>query len=121
MRRLSDAELNVMNVLWSGTSFTLGEIVEGLKPFTAWSRNTVHTYLTRMERKVLVTIDRTGEPNRYGPAVSREDCAEKERRTLLNRIYGGAAGDLIAAFLRESHISEEERSRLRQMLDEMEV
>ena len=130
MRRLSDAELNVMNVLWdmgltvpieNFAELTLGEIVDALKPVTGWSRNTVHTYLTRMEHKGLVAINRTGEPHRYGAAVSREDCARKERSNLLNNVYGGAAGDLIAAFLKESKISEEERDRLRQLLDEMEV
>lgn len=130
MRRLSDAELNVMNVLWdmgltesteNSAELTLGEIVDALKQVTGWSRNTVHTYLTRMEHKGLVAINRTGEPHRYGAAVSREDCARKERSNLLNNVYGGAAGDLIAAFLKESKISEEERDRLRQLLDEMEV
>lgn len=124
MRRLSDAELNVMNVLWSGAAegdFSLGEIVDALKPATGWSRNTVHTYLTRMENKGLVIIDRSSEPHRYGAAVSREDCAKRERSNLLDKLYGGAAGDLIVAFLKESKLSEEERDRLRQLLDEMEV
>ena len=126
MRRLSDAELNVMQVLWQAREaggFALGEVVEALKPETGWSRNTVHTYLTRMENKGLVAIDRerNGGPNLYRAAVSREDCAKKERSNLLNKVYGGATGDLIAAFLKESRISEEERDRLRRLLDEMEV
>ena len=122
MRRLSEAELNVLGVLWKREDgFVLGDIVEALKPVTGWSRNTVLTYLTRMEAKKLVEIDRGGEPHRYRAKVSREACAGRERRNLLDKIYGGAAGDLIAAFLRESRISEEERERLRQLLDEMEV
>ena len=40
---------------------------------------------------------------------------------LLSRVYNGAAGDLIAAFLKESHISRDEAERLRKLLDEMEV
>ena len=40
---------------------------------------------------------------------------------LLNEVYGGAAGDLIAAFLKETHISADEAARLRRLLDEMEV
>ncbi len=123
MRRLSEAELNVLSVLWSGDgrSFGLGEIVDDLKPVTGWSRNTVLTYLTRMEGKKLVEIDRSSDPHRYRAAVSRETCAAPERRSLLEKVYGGAAGDLIAAFLKESRISEEERERLKQLLDEMEV
>ena len=122
MRRLSEAELNVLGVLWKREDgFVLGDIVEALKPVTGWSRNTVLTYLTRMEAKKLVEIDRSGEPHRYRAKVSREACAGRERRNLLDKIYGGATGDLIAAFLRESRISEEEREQLRQLLDEMEV
>ncbi len=122
MGRLSEAELNVLGVLWERTEgFGLGEIVEALKPVTGWSRNTVLTYLTRMERKKLVKIDRGGEPHRYLAEVSREACAAPERRNLLEKVYGGAAGDLIAAFLKESRISEEEREQLKQLLDEMEV
>lgn len=39
----------------------------------------------------------------------------------MDKIYGGATGDLIVAFLKESHITPEERDRLRQLLDDMEV
>ena len=53
--------------------------------------------------------------------AAREDCARQERDELLNKVYGGAAGDLIAAFLKETHISADEAARLRKLLDEMEV
>ncbi len=121
MIRLSEAEWAVLQALWDGGCVSLGEAVGALRPLTSWSRNTVHTYLTRMEKKGRVGIDRAAEPHRYSAAVSREDCARQERRTLLDRVYRGAAGDLIAAFLKESAISPEERARLRRLLDDMEV
>ena len=121
MRRLSDAELAVLTVLWEGEGFTLGQVVEQLKPITGWSRNTVHTYLTRMEGKGLVVIDRGGDPHHYRAGASREACARNERRNLLEKVYGGATGDLVAAFLKESKITEAERDALKTLLDEMEV
>lgn len=121
MRRLSESELTVLTVLWSGTGFNLGQVVDQLKPLTGWSRNTVHTYLTRMEGKGLVVIDRSADPHKYRAGVSREDCARKERRNLLEKVYGGATGDLVTAFLKESKITEEERDALKKLLDEMEV
>ena len=121
MIRLTEAEWSVMLVLWDGHNDSLGNVSAALKPATNWSRNTVHTYLTRMEKKGLVHIDRTTEPHRYLAAVSREACAKLERSKLLNKVYEGAAGDLIAAFLKESTISSEERARLRRLLDDMEV
>ena len=89
--------------------FNLGQVVDQLKPVTGWSRNTVHTYLTRMESKGLVTIDRSKDPHQYKAGVSHEECARKERRNLLEKIYGGATGDLVTAFLKESKITEEEQ------------
>ena len=80
----------------------------------------MHTYLTRMERKGLVHIDKSSnEP--YSAAVLREDCAKGERKELLEKVYGGSAGNLISAFLKESKISKSEVEELRKLLDEMEV
>ena len=118
--RLTEAEWPVMEVLWSGTDFSLGEITAGLQASKGWNKNTVYTYLTRMEHKGLVVIDRSHEKP-YRAAVSREDCARAERFDLLTRVYGGAAGDLIAAFLKESRMDQEEVARLKKLLDEMEV
>lgn len=121
MVKLTEAEWAVLQVLWTGETCSLGEVVSALEPTRHWRRNTVHTYLTRMEEKGLVAIDRSVEPHSYSAAVSREDCARQERSQLLDKVYGGAAGDLIAAFLKESHITAQERDRLRKLLDDMEV
>lgn len=118
--KMTDSEWSVMEVLWSGEHLALGDVVEQLASVTGWSRNTVFTYLTRMEKKGLVSIDRA-QTKPYAPAVRREDCAKEERAELLSRVYGGAAGDLVAAFLKETVISQDERDRLRKMLDDMEV
>ena len=118
--RLTEAEWSVLSVLWSGERFALGEVTEALKAEKKWSRNTVHTYLTRMEAKGLVRIDRTAEKP-YAAAIAREDCARQERRDLLQRVYDGATGDLVAAFLQEADMSQKEIARLKKLLDEMEV
>ena len=118
--KLTEPEWAVLNALWCGERFALGQVVEALQPVLGWSPKTVYTYLTRMEAKGLVTIDRS-RPQPYSAAVTREDCARRERDVLLSTVYGGAAGDLVAAFLKESMISQEERDRLRKLLDEMEV
>ena len=121
MIRLTEGEWAILEVLWSGERFPLGEIVSALRPKMNWRRNTVHTYLTRMESMGLVKIHRETEPHQYAAAVSREACAQQERKQLLDKVYNGAAGELIAAFLKESHMTQAERDRLRKLLDEMAV
>lgn len=118
---LSDREWTVLNALWETGGAELGQLVSWLEPKTHWSRNTVLTYLTRMEAKGLVRIDKVSFPHTYHAASDRESCRKAERRGFLHRVYGGSAGDLIAAFLKEEPISEDERQALRQLLDDMEV
>lgn len=118
--KLTDAEWSVMEILWSQERMTLKELTQALQPVNGWNKNTVYTYLTRMEGKGLVSIDRS-HAKPYGAAVSREECARQERDELLTKVYGGAAGDLLVAFLKESKISQKEIQRLRSMLDDMEV
>lgn len=118
--RLTDAEWAVLDALWDAGEAALGDIAARLKEERGWNKNTAYTYLTRMAAKGLVDIDREREKP-YSASVTREDCARVERGELLERVYNGAAGDLIAAFLKESHISREEAARLRRLLDEMEV
>lgn len=119
--RLSDREWTVLNVLWESGGAELGTLVTLLHPHTAWSRNTVLTYLTRMEAKGLVRIDKDVNPHVYYAVLDREQCQQQERQSFLHRVYSGSAGDLIAAFLKEEPISSEEREKLRKMLDDMEV
>mgnify|MGYP002798259757 FL=1 len=121
MSRLTDSEWQVLQVLWDTGGAALGEVAEALRPQTGWSRNTVLTYLTRMEKKGLVAIDKEGYPHRYRAALDQDACRAQERRSFLQRVYQGSAGDLVAAFLKEEPLPQEERARLRKLLDEMEV
>lgn len=118
--KLTEAEWSVLDILWSSDRMAFGEIVKALEPIHGWSKNTVHTYLTRMEKKGLVEIDRSKEAP-YAAAVTKEACAREEREELLEKVYRGAAGDLIAAFLKESKITKKEVEELRKMLEDMEV
>lgn len=76
MRRqeFTDSEWSVMEALWSGGPMEPGQVVEALKPARGWSRNTVHTYLTRLEKKGAVSIDRDDNPHRYQAALPRRSA-----------------------------------------------
>ena len=118
---LSEREWLVLGALWNSGGATLGELTQALYAETKWSRNTVLTYLTRMEAKGLVSIDGSGYPRRYRAALDRDACAARARDDFLRRVYQGSTGDLVAAFLKEKPISAQERDELRRLLDEMEV
>lgn len=74
MWKLTDSEWKVLEALWAGGPQHLGQILGALAPETGWSRTTVHTYLTRMAAKGLVSMDQSS-PRRYAAIPSRETCA----------------------------------------------
>lgn len=118
---LSEKEWLVLDVLWDNEGgVTLGQLTQALWEETGWNRNTVLTYLKRMEAKGMVSIGE-GYPRLYRAGMSREDCQAQARTDFLNRVYRGATGDLVAAFLKEKPISPAERESLRCLLNEMEV
>ena len=73
--KLSEAEWSVMEVLWQGETFALKSIATTLNELNGWSKNTVFTYLNRMEAKGLVikewsAADVNADVNRIGFAGS---------------------------------------------------
>lgn len=118
--KLSEAEWSVLDALWEKKEASLKELTDALRDKKNWNKKTVFTYLTRMEGKGLVLIDRSKEKP-YSAAITKETCARQEREELCSKVYGGATGEMLAAFLKESTISKEEINRLKKLLDEMEV
>ena len=121
MTRLSDKEWTVLGALWESGGDTLNGLTQALRGETGWSRNTVLTYLTRMEAKGLVSISREGYPRLYRAALDRDACQAQARDSFLREVYRGSTGDLVAAFLKEKLLSPQELGELRKLLDEMEV
>ncbi len=121
MSKLSDREWTVLEALWDLNGAELPQLTEALLSATGWNRNTVLTYLTRMEAKGLVHIDKSCSPHIYRAIPDRETCKAQERRSFLQRVYRGSAGELVTAFLKEEPISPQERDELRRLLDKMEV
>ena len=119
MVSLSNAEWDVMNVLWDRGEGSLGEVRAALRERgSAWAANTVQTFLTRLEKKGALTVLRTGQLNRYRPAVGREDCRRAARTALRERVFEGSAAGLVSALLEEENLSREDLERLRALIDE---
>lgn len=89
--KLTEAEWAVMEALWAGESFSLGELTRALYPGQGWSKNTVHTYLKRMEAKGLVKIERSS-PAPYSAGAAREDCPGRRGTSCSTRSTAARRG-----------------------------
>ena len=117
MKRLPDAELEVMKALWASGPDTLrSALEEDLEPFH-WAITTINTYLTRLADKGFVHIRREGRSNRYTPLVSREEYQAFDSRAVLDRLYGSPRNFLAA--LAQDGLGRAELAALQDLLDQL--
>lgn len=115
--KISDSEWKVMEILWEKGTATQSEVMDALTE--GWNKNTVYTFLSRLEHKGLVAAE--GSPKRYAAVIGREECVRQEEESFLNKVYHGSAGKLVAAFVEEGRLTEKEKAMLKQLLEGMDV
>jgi len=115
--RISDAEWLVMKVLWSRPGLTADEVVEALKDKVAWSARTIRTLLNRLLQKRALKYEKEGRKYRYFPAVKEEHCIRQERRSFVQRVYGGTIAPMLAALIDDAELSPEDVKELKRILD----
>ena len=119
MASLSDAEWEVMNVLWSAGELTLAEIRERLDGAgKRWAGNTVQTFLARLEKKGAVAVSRSGLPYRYGAARPREHYERELLEDLKKRVFRGSGLRMVSSFMQLEPLSREDLAELRRVIDE---
>lgn len=116
---ISDAEWQVMKVLWENSPLTAAKIIDEIIPETKWSRKTVHTLLRRLVKKGVVHVEKNN-PYIYYPLYEEELCMKEETKSFLNRVYNGSLQLLMANFLRNERLSSQEIEELKNILNESE-
>jgi BlaI family transcriptional regulator, penicillinase repressor len=116
--RISDAEWLVMQVVWSASSgLTADEIIEALKGKVTWNARTVRTLINRLLQKRALKYEKEGRRYRYFAAVKQEECVRQERRSFIQRVYGGTVAPMLAAFIDDAKLSPQDIKELKRMLD----
>jgi len=116
--KLFDSELKIMDVLWKNGDTTAKQIAEKLKEQVGWNKTTTYTLIRRCIDKG--AIERI-EPNFVcHPLVTIEQARELETTELINKMYDGAADQLVASILGSKNLSLEEIEKLKQLVNNLE-
>ncbi len=114
---LTEAELRLMNVLWSKGSATVHEILAGLTQKPALAYNSVLTTIRILEKKGYVKHEKDGRAHIYTAQVAQKDATRVEVRHLLSRFFRNSRELLVLNILEDESIDAEELDRLRQLLE----
>lgn len=117
---ISDAEWQVMNVVWEGEPITSQKIIGQLEDRCAWAPATVRTMLHRLVKKQVLAYEAEGNRYVYRAQAKRKDCIKHASSSFLERVFSGARGQLLAHFIGGSKLTPTEIAQLRQLLDQQE-
>jgi predicted transcriptional regulator len=112
--KLFDAELKVMNLLWSEGELTALELIAKLKDGVGWKRTTTYTVIRKCIEKG--AIERT-EPNFLCRAlISQVEAQKYELDELRNKLFGGSRDFLVAALLNDEELTADEVKNLKEYI-----
>ena len=116
--RISDAEWEVMQIVWDSSPIGAAEIVEKLSPETDWNHRTIRTMLNRLVSKGALSYREVGNRYLYRPKVKREQYVKAQSRSFLEKMFSGDAASMLVHFVESEALSTDDLARLREVLDE---
>jgi predicted transcriptional regulator len=118
--RPTDAELEILTVLWSRGPSTVREVHEAITRRRPAQYSTVLKFMQIMAEKGLVRRDEKQRAHIYEAARPREWTQQQLAGDLLRRAFNGSARSLMMGALASRKTSKEELAELRRLLDEYE-
>jgi BlaI family transcriptional regulator, penicillinase repressor len=117
--QISEAELEVMKILWELERATSPQIVERLTVCTDWKPKTIHTLITRLVTKEAIKARKIdGKSYMYTPNISEEEYKDHASNSFLKKLYKGSINLMLASFIKEQKLSKAELEDLKKLLEE---
>lgn len=117
---LSEAQLEILNVVWDRERATVAEVWEVLSAERELARNTVQTTMSRLAEKGWLLAERKGQAFEYRVAVPRDVARRSMLSRWVDRVFDGSASGLVLALLGEQTLTRAEANRIREALREAE-
>ena len=115
---LSDLQLELMRVFWQRGEASTAEVAEVLAQARGLAHTTVATLLTRLEKRGLLAMRRDGRQLVYRALVEEGEVRRSMVGGLLDSLFGGDPGALLAHLLREREIAPGDLERARELLQQ---
>ena len=114
--QISDAEWEVMQVIWTREPRTAAEVIESLSESRDWNHRTIRTLLARLVEKGVLTFESDGLRYIYRAAVTRASCIRQRSQSFLSKVFGGDVNALLAHFVEDGTVSKKEMEELSRLL-----
>lgn len=116
--QISEAEFEVMKIVWKYAPINTNEITDHLLQTTNWSPKTIQTLIKRLTTKGALTYEKQGRIFVYTPAIQEQKYLEQKSSSFLKRYYDGNITAMLASYIESDGLSQNELDTLRTMLAE---
>ena len=121
IRRLPDAELEVMQAVWDCEApVSRSDIENVLSKTRPMAATTILTLLSRLVERDFLTIERSGRSNCYTPVITKQDYLAAQSKSFLDKLCGGDIRAFATA-LCDSGLSRDDIEELRRLLEKGEL
>ena len=114
--QISEAEYEVMKIVWKHAPINTNEITEKLLQSTSWSPKTIQTLIKRLVTKGVLTYEKQSRVFVYTPLVKESEDICQESNSFLNRYYDGDITAMLSAYIENDKLTEPEIATLRSLL-----
>jgi BlaI family penicillinase repressor len=115
---LTDAEAQVMAVLWQLQTATVGDVVGALNEKRPVTYSTVQTILRILETKGYVTHEKVARAFVYQPVIDERQARRRALRHLVSRLFDGSPSLLVSNVLEDEDIDPAELKRLKKLIED---
>ena len=115
--KISDAEWEVMKIIWNKEEVTSGEIISELQEKSEWKASTIKSLISRLLNKEAISFNKNGKEYLYYALVSEEQCVKEESESFLNRVFNGSLNSMVLNFVKNQKLSQDDIKELRSILD----
>lgn len=116
--QISEAEFEVMKIVWKYAPISTRDITEKLLQTTNWSPKTIQTLIKRLVTKGALTYEKQSRMFIYTPAVKETEYIGQESNSFLKRYYNGDITAMVSAYIENDRLSESELDTLRSLLSQ---
>lgn len=117
----TDRELEILQVLWARGPSTIRDVFEVLDQKSKTAYTSVLTILLIMLEKGYVKRDESNKSHVYSEIYSKSQIEETLVRTFMDGVFGGSAMRLVTRALSVMETSQAERTKIRELLREVEA
>lgn len=116
--QISEAEFEVMKIIWKYAPISTNEVTERLTKTTDWSPKTIQTLLKRLVTKKALTYEKQSRVFVYTPLVEKSKYLDQESSSFLKKYYNGDIAAMLSAYLDNDRLSNSEIDTLRSLLSQ---